>query len=41
MQTYQDFVNHIKEKGLPEFISFGNDLGEDTYWKIAMQPPSG
>ncbi len=29
VRTYQLFVNTITEKGLPEFISFDNDLGED------------
>ncbi len=29
VRTYQAFVNHIQENGLPEFISFDNDLGED------------
>lgn len=29
VRTYADFVNHIKVNGLPEFISFDNDLGED------------
>ncbi len=31
VRTYQAFVNHIQEKGLPEFISFDNDLGEDEH----------
>lgn len=30
VRTYQDFVSCIREKGLPAFISFDNDLGEDT-----------
>ena len=30
VRTFQDFVACIQQKGLPEFISFDNDLGEDT-----------
>ena len=30
VRTYQDFVECIRSKGLPEFISFDNDLGEDA-----------
>ncbi len=29
VRTYQTFVTHIRENGLPGFISFDNDLGED------------
>jgi hypothetical protein len=29
VRTYQAFVECIQEKGLPTFISFDNDLGED------------
>ncbi|HWZ22587.1 MAG TPA: cyclic-phosphate processing receiver domain-containing protein [Cytophagaceae bacterium] len=29
VRTYDAFVKCIKENGLPEFISFDNDLGED------------
>ncbi len=29
VRTYCDFVRCVEEKGLPEFISFDNDLGED------------
>lgn len=29
VRNYYDFVEGIKEKGLPDFISFDNDLGED------------
>lgn len=27
--SYEDFIKYIDEHGLPEFISFDNDLGED------------
>lgn len=29
VRTYCDFVKCISENGLPEYISFDNDLGED------------
>ncbi|EOR95426.1 hypothetical protein ADIARSV_1427 [Arcticibacter svalbardensis MN12-7] len=29
VRSYTDFVAYISENGLPEFISFDNDLGED------------
>jgi len=29
VRTYHSFVKLIEAKGLPEFISFDNDLGED------------
>ena len=29
VRSYVEFVNHIKHHGLPDFISFDNDLGED------------
>jgi len=29
VRTYQAFVDHIQDNGLPKFISFDNDLGED------------
>ncbi|MEN7551584.1 cyclic-phosphate processing receiver domain-containing protein [Rapidithrix thailandica] len=29
VRTYEEFVNCIRQKGLPAFISFDNDLGED------------
>lgn len=29
VRTYAEFVKCIDERGLPEFISFDNDLGED------------
>lgn len=30
VRSYQSFVHYIKENGLPEFISFDNDLGFDV-----------
>lgn len=29
VRNYDHFVNHIQQHGLPQFISFDNDLGED------------
>lgn len=29
VKNYDDFVNHIKFKGIPDMISFDHDLGED------------
>lgn len=33
VRNYNDFVNIIKEKGLPEFVSFDHDLGKEHYDK--------
>jgi len=30
VRNYNDFVTYIKENGLPDFISFDNDLGEEN-----------
>lgn len=35
VRTYEDFVNYIEKKGLPEFISFDNDLGLDENNEVA------
>ena len=35
VRTYYDFINYIKENGLPNFISFDNDLGLDEKGKVA------
>jgi len=35
VRTYDEFVDYIKTKGLPEFISFDNDLGLDENGAIA------
>ena len=35
VRTYDAFVNYIKTNGLPEFISFDNDLGLDKDNKVA------
>ncbi|MCB1175020.1 MAG: hypothetical protein KDK39_15715 [Leptospiraceae bacterium] len=29
VRSYQEFVEFIQGNGLPDFISFDNDLGED------------
>ena len=29
VRSYEAFVHHIKQNGLPQFISFDNDLGAD------------
>jgi hypothetical protein len=39
VRSYQSFVHYIKENGLPEFISFDNDLGFD--WKHGKKHPTG
>jgi hypothetical protein len=30
VRTFRDFVAYIQQNGLPDFISFDNDLGEDA-----------
>lgn len=35
VRTYEDFVDYIKVNGLPQFISFDNDLGLDQNGEIA------
>ena len=35
VRTYDDFVEYIKENGLPKFISFDNDLGLNENGVIA------
>ncbi|MDN5201962.1 hypothetical protein QQ008_11325 [Fulvivirgaceae bacterium BMA10] len=35
VRTYDEFVKYIKEKGLPAFISFDNDLGLDKDGNVA------
>ncbi|MTI30175.1 cyclic-phosphate processing receiver domain-containing protein [Xanthovirga aplysinae] len=35
VRTYNEFVNYIKENGLPDFISFDNDLGLDDNGNVA------
>lgn len=34
VRTYQAFVACIENRGLPEFISFDNDLGEDELGQL-------
>ncbi len=35
VRTYEQFVRYISENGLPDFISFDNDLGLDDHGKVA------
>ena len=35
VRNYVDFVQYIKQDGLPEFISFDNDLGLDENGEVA------
>jgi len=35
VRTAEDFIAYIKKNGLPEFISFDNDLGLDENGNIA------
>ncbi|MCR6641680.1 MAG: hypothetical protein NVV82_22485 [Sporocytophaga sp.] len=34
VRNYDDFVNYIKNNGLPDFISFDNDLGLDESGEV-------
>ncbi len=35
VRSYAEFVSYIEEKGLPDFISFDNDLGLDPAGNLA------
>ena len=35
VRNYADFVKYIKQNGLPDFISFDNDLGLDENGEVA------
>ena len=35
VRNYADFVKYIKQNGIPDFISFDNDLGLDENGEIA------
>lgn len=35
VRTYEDFVAYIEKNGLPDFISFDNDLGLDKNGQLA------
>lgn len=35
VRSYKDFVAYIQENGLPDFISFDNDLGLDEEGELA------
>ncbi len=36
VRTYDEFVSCIKDNGLPDFISFDNDLGLDAFGNTAL-----
>ncbi len=36
VRSYDDFIEYIEKNGLPEFISFDNDLGLDNNGKVAQ-----
>lgn len=46
VRSYEDFVNHIKENGIPDFISFDHDLADAHYqlsfsaWKNSPEVPN-
>ena len=31
VRSYNEFISHIKQYGLPEFISFDHDLADEHY----------
>ena len=35
VRTYQEFIGYIRQNGLPDFISFDNDLGLDEKGVVA------
>lgn len=35
VRSYDEFIHYIKTHGLPDFISFDNDLGLDTNGEVA------
>ena len=35
VRSYDEFLNFIRQNGLPDFISFDNDLGLDETWEVA------
>ena len=35
VRSYSEFIDYIKAKGLPDFISFDNDLGLDDSGEVA------
>ena len=36
VRTYEEFVAYIKKNGLPNYISFDNDLGLDKTGNVAL-----
>ena len=37
VRSYSEFIDYIKAKGLPDFISFDNDLGLDESGEVASE----
>jgi hypothetical protein len=35
VRTFEDFIFYVKSNGLPDFISFDNDLGLDANEEVA------
>ena len=35
VRTFDDFITYIRKNGLPDFISFDNDLGLDKNGEVA------
>jgi hypothetical protein len=35
VRSYDEFVHYIQKHGLPDFISFDNDLGLDSHGEVA------
>ncbi|WP_348725362.1 cyclic-phosphate processing receiver domain-containing protein [Tenacibaculum sp. 190524A05c] len=36
VRTYEAFVSYVQKNGLPDFISFDNDLGLDKKGEVAL-----
>ena len=36
VRTYEAFVSYVQKNGLPDFISFDNDLGLDKNGEVAL-----
>ena len=36
VRTYEEFVLYVQKNGLPDFISFDNDLGLDKNGEVAL-----
>ncbi|WP_224995710.1 cyclic-phosphate processing receiver domain-containing protein [Cesiribacter sp. SM1] len=35
VRSYAEFINYLQENGLPDFVSFDNDLGLDERGEVA------